>query len=163
MKKILTLLASTGLVATTSATVVSCENVKSLTFAEGMDAAKLINASDVLKENIAEGKLIADFKDDEYKSNNSDIKIKGKVTGTEITTIANMETLYSMFNETKDLKNEVTSILDMTVYGMSVAGKKDATSFKLYVVKTTTKISEKGKGTITFKNVFSLKIDIPQS
>ncbi|AKX34329.1 hypothetical protein SLITO_v1c07020 [Spiroplasma litorale] len=150
MKKLLSIFAATGLVATTGATVVSCgnkdEEVKNLTLVEGKTDADIINyltdkdKTSILKNDSSENsnewkpleiedkKLSVDYDDlDTNKFDFEEIYTIGKVTGSLVevfdsTNETLLGSLGSFFNESKTLVNE----------NDNNDGKKDVSNIKFY-------------------------------
>ncbi|QEH62215.1 hypothetical protein SCHIN_v1c10220 [Spiroplasma chinense] len=170
MKKLLSIFAATSVVATTSATVVACGNVASLSFeAEKKDADVVSNLSDY----IAEKKLKADMKDltlpTEIKGEPT-ITNKGKMDGKDVayigldSSLEKNKALFALFKQSKDLKaSESTDKLTVTEYYFSLKGDKDATSFELFLGKFEKKYTEEKKAvTFTYTSINKKTIKIAQ-
>ncbi|QEH62219.1 hypothetical protein SCHIN_v1c10260 [Spiroplasma chinense] len=166
MKKLLSLFAATGLVATTSATVVACgDKVETLTIINGEDnLKKLVKLLSVDKDG--DGKIDRDTKAEEWDKDYKidDVKTTGSIEGE---TVDEWGFITAYFNETKDLKNDKKkddSGIQGNTYTTTVVGKKDATKVTVYVNKVNfdVKIQDgKQSGSVTGSVIGKIVITLP--
>ncbi|QEH61678.1 hypothetical protein SCHIN_v1c04810 [Spiroplasma chinense] len=169
MKKLLSIFAATGLVASTTTTVVACSNEKisKFTLVEGATKEKIIEASGVV---VKDGKLDKDYKEtnlNEVFGGESELKYKGKIYGLVLD--INTKDLASLFVESKKMMDDNEEGREglPEFHGFSAKGNKGDKSFTLYLFKMdTTDLKEvEGKndvyeGTVKFSNLFSYKVTL---
>ncbi|QEH62218.1 hypothetical protein SCHIN_v1c10250 [Spiroplasma chinense] len=161
MKKLLSLFAATGLVATTSATVVACgDKVETLTWADDKKIEDFVKEASL--DTNADGKLDLDFKTPEMPKIDG-VTIKGSIKGQIIDSLDKEKGgLGTYFKETKELvSNEETS------YVLTAEGNKDDKTVTIYVIKIVGKdvkyedaVPTSGK--ITYSTLNKIKLDLPQ-
>ncbi|AOG60889.1 hypothetical protein SHELI_v1c09400 [Spiroplasma helicoides] len=153
MKKLLSVLAATGLVASSSSVAVACnkqEAEKNLTYVEGKSDKDFVAK---LSEKIVKDKKLADDFKDIVDSQVGEYKMT--MDGTPFSVEGEF---YGFFNETKDYKN-VKGDTESTGGFFSLKGEKDATSFKIFFVEV--KIT-KGVEKTEAKTLYTKTVNIPQ-
>ncbi|AOG60888.1 hypothetical protein SHELI_v1c09390 [Spiroplasma helicoides] len=155
MKKLLSLLAATGLVATSGSVAVACNKAdqNSLTYVEGKSDKDVV---EILKnEYIKDNKLIEDYKDFDGDLEGVKFKTEGKLIPDE------SKYLMPLFNNTKDIKStEVSSDEKSTTYRFfSIKGAKDDIKFDLIFLEYT---HSEGVASVETKTLFKTTVNIPQ-
>ncbi|QEH62217.1 hypothetical protein SCHIN_v1c10240 [Spiroplasma chinense] len=177
MKKLLSLFVATSLVATSSSITIACaQKIKNLTMVEEKSESDLLLNLHELIENKKVERDLNDTKVGDFTIGPIQVKTKGKIQGELIAllgvelegvndNISINEELFTFFQESKDLKPEVSlQTFESTTYFFSAKGKKEATSFELFLGKMSS--SFKGSNllnvVITYKTLNKFKVNISQ-
>ncbi|QEH62220.1 hypothetical protein SCHIN_v1c10270 [Spiroplasma chinense] len=168
MKKLLGIFAATGLVATTSATVVACgDKVNDLSLVGGDDFNLETLVSKLKIDEDGDGKLDKDYNevDETYAAQfkMGSVKVTGTLKGTAVNTNTN-----EFFMQTKELKDDLQmgeNSMTGPLYVTTLIGVKGESKAVMYISCLTYNVSgdsvENVSGTIKIKTVGKYELTLP--